>query len=447
MMVNQLAASKTTRTEPTGMDARLFRKLTWRIMPILFLSWVVNWIDRINIGFAHIGFQKDLHITEATFGIIVGVYAIGYLLLEIPSNLLMQKIGARLTLSRILLLWGIVTIATAFARTPTQFIVLRILLGAAEAGFFPGVILYLGYWFPSAYRARIMSRFILANAVSGIVGGPLAVSILGHMGNVLGMHAWQWLFILEGLPPIALGIILFIYLRDRPSEASWLTDAEKRAVQAALDADRQRHANTRHTSFLQAARDPRVLGLALTFCFSIMVCGNIVNIWAPSIIKQSGVMALSNLGWLSSLPYIVGVVTMFLVTWHSDVHNERRWHFAIPVVCAALGILLLPSLGHTPYAAIALLVVGTAGYLSATAVFWTIPSFYLSESARAGGIALINTVGQIGALVAPIVIGSLRTSTGSLATGLYIVAPVIIVGAAILVASLRPHMTRAQAQD
>jgi len=436
-----LAQSGTASLRPT-IDSALFRKMTWRIMPLLFLGWVMNWIDRINIGFAHLGFQKEFAITEAQFGVMVGVYAIGYLLLEVPSNILMERIGARKTMSRIMLLWGLVTVMTGFAQNPTQLIWLRALLGAAEAGFFPGVILYLSYWFPAAYRARVTARFILANAVSGMLGGPIAGRILSHMGNVGGLHAWQWLFILEGLPPMVLAFMLFCMLSDRPSEAKWLTEAEKASISVALEADRRIQQNVRHAGFWGAVKDKRVYFLAIAFCLAIMVAGNVVNVWAPSILRGAGVKNLGNLGWLSALPYVVGVFFMFFVTRLSDACRERRWHFATPALIAAFGIAMLPQVTDDATLAVATLVVCTAGYLCATAMYWTIPTFYLSESARAGGIAFINTLGQLGALGTPVLIGWIKTHSGSMSSGLYIVAGLVALGALIIVATLPASMTR-----
>ncbi|RQQ04451.1 MFS transporter [Burkholderia stagnalis] len=362
-MSEQVLAQSGSATYRPTIDRALFRKMTWRIMPWLFLGWVMNWIDRINIGFAHLGFKDEFAISEAQFGVMVGVYAIGYLLLEVPSNMLMERIGARKTMSRIMLLWGLITVATGFAQNATQLIWMRALLGAAEAGFFPGVILYLSYWFPAAYRARVTARFILANAVSGMLGGPIAGWILSHMGNVGGLRAWQWLFILEGLPPMVLAVMLFFMLSDRPSEAKWLTDYEKASINAALEADRRIQQNIRHAGFWGALKDKRVYLLAIAFCLAIMVAGNVVNVWAPTILRGAGVTNIGNLGWLSALPYLVGVFFMFFVTRLSDARRERRWHFALPVLISAFGIAMLPQAANDATLAVLVLVVSTAGYL------------------------------------------------------------------------------------
>ncbi|WP_447588274.1 MFS transporter [Aquipseudomonas campi] len=418
-----------TRTaEHSELDPALYRKLAWRIMPFLALCFVLNWLDRVNISFAHLQFKTDLNISDATFGIIVGVFSIGYLLFEIPSNLLLEKIGAKKTMTRIMVLWGLVTIASAFAQTPTQFYVLRILLGAAEAGFFPGVILYLTYWFPASHRARITSRFIMAIAVCGIVGGPLSTWILSHFSGLAGFSGWQWLFVLTGIPPVLAGIFAWYWLDDKPANARWLTDAEKRQIEQALAAERQQRAPGGHLNFLGALADRKVWCIILAYCLTIMCTGNVVNIWAPSIIRDSGVESLGSLGLYSALPYLVAVVVMFFACRHSDLRKERRWHFALGGLTAALALTLLPSQLDNPLSTLGLLVVLTSGYMVATAIFWTIPTYYLSDTAKAAGLALVNCCGQISSLLTPIMIGAIKTNTGSIAPALYIIAALVAAG-------------------
>ncbi|MBC2379970.1 MFS transporter [Pseudomonas sp. WS 5106] len=413
-------------------DQRLYRKLAWRIMPFLFLCFVLNWLDRVNISFAHLQFKTDLNISDATFGIIVGVFSIGYLLFEIPSNLLLEKIGAKKTMMRIMVLWGLVTIATAFAQTPAQFYVLRVLLGAAEAGFFPGVILYLTYWFPASHRARITSRFIMAIAVCGIIGGPLSTSIMGHFAGVGGFTGWQWLFVITGIPPVLAGLFAWYWLDDKPASAKWLSADEKAAIERALAHERQQRKPGGHTRFVEALKDRKVWFITLAYCLTIMCTGNVTNIWAPSIIRDSGVSNLGQLGLLSALPYVVGVCAMLWACRHSDVHQERRWHFALGGLTAALAMLVLPNFLFSPYSAIAVLTLMTSGYLVATAIFWTIPTYYLSDHAKAAGLALVNCCGQISSLLTPIMIGAIKTSTGSISLALYIVAALVAGGTLIL---------------
>lgn len=418
--------------DASGFDRHLYRKLAWRIMPFLFLCFVLNWLDRVNISFAHLQFKADLNISDATFGIIVGVFSIGYLLFEIPSNLLLEKFGAKKTMTRIMILWGLVTIATAFAQTPAQFYVLRVLLGAAEAGFFPGVILYLTYWFPARYRARITSRFIMAIAVCGIVGGPLSTWIMSHFGGAAGFSGWQWLFVLTGIPPVLAGLFAWYWLDDKPANARWLSDAEKRAIEGALAHERASRKPGGHQRFVEALKDRKVWFITLAYCLTIMCTGNVTNIWAPSIIRDAGVSNLGQLGLFSALPYVVGVGVMLWACRHSDLHQERRWHFALGGLTAALAMVLLPNLIAGPWSAIALLTLMTSGYLVATAVFWTIPTYYLSDRARAAGLALVNCCGQISSLLTPIMIGTIKTNTGEISLALYIVAALVACGTLIL---------------
>ncbi|MBK5007774.1 MFS transporter [Pseudomonas sp. S32] len=414
--------------DPSGFNQRLYRKLAWRIMPFLFLCFVLNWLDRVNISFAHLQFKADLNISDATFGIIVGVFSIGYLLFEIPSNLLLEKFGAKKTMTRIMVLWGLVTIATAFAQTPAQFYVLRVLLGAAEAGFFPGVILYLTYWFPARYRARITSRFIMAIAVCGIVGGPLSTWIMSHFAGAAGFSGWQWLFVLTGIPPVLAGLFAWYWLDDKPADARWLSNAEKRTIEAALAHERASRKPGGHQRFLEALKDRKVWFITLAYCLTIMCTGNVTNIWAPSIIRDAGVSSLGQLGLFSALPYLAGVAVMLWACRHSDLHQERRWHFALGGLAAALAMVLLPNLIAGPWSAIALLTLMTSGYLVATAVFWTIPTYYLSDRARAAGLALVNCCGQVSSLLTPIMIGTLKTNTGEISLALYIVAALVACG-------------------
>lgn len=413
-------------------DQRLYRKLAWRIMPFLFLCFVLNWLDRVNISSAHLQFKTDLNISDATFGIIVGVFSIGYLLFEIPSNLLLEKIGAKKTMMRIMVLWGLVTIATAFAQTPAQFYVLRVLLGAAEAGFFPGVILYLTYWFPASHRARITSRFIMAIAVCGIIGGPLSTSIMAHFAGIGGFTGWQWLFVITGIPPVLAGLFAWYWLDDKPASAKWLSADEKRAIEQALAQERQQRKPGGHSRFVEALKDRKVWFITLAYCLTIMCTGNVTNIWAPSIIRDSGVSNLGQLGLLSALPYVIGVCVMLWACRHSDVNQERRWHFALGGLTAALAMLVLPNFLFSPYSAIAVLTLMTSGYLVATAIFWTIPTYYLSDHAKAAGLALVNCCGQISSLLTPIMIGAIKTSTGSISLALYIVAALVACGTLIL---------------
>lgn len=418
------------RNEPAtsrGASDATYTKVTRRLLPFLFICYVLNFIDRVNISFAHLQFKQDLGFSDASYGLGVGLFFIGYVLLEVPSNLLLQKIGARRTIARIMVLWGLVSTSMMLVRTPAEFYIARILLGAAEAGFFPGVVLYLTYWFPAARRARITSILLSAVAVSGIVGGPVSGWIMGHMTGMFGLRGWQWLFLLEGIPAVVAGFVALVYLTDRPAQARWLSDTERALIEHNLQADEREKGSAAPHSFRRALADPRVYIAALGYMV-VPWAGSVLNFWAPSIIHKSGVTSVWHVGLLSTIPFLIGGLAMIVIGNSSDRWLERRWHFAMCAFIAALGIALLPLASTNWIASIALLTLATIGYLSAVSLFWTIPPAYLSGPAAAGGIALISCLGQGGGLIAPVVIGKVNELTGNLALGLYVVVAVLVTG-------------------
>jgi D-galactonate transporter len=405
----------------------VYRKVTWRLLPFLFVCYVFAYLDRANIGFAHLQFSRDIGMSEAAFGLGVGLFYLGYMLFEVPSNLWLQRVGVRRTLLRIMVLWGIVSAGTAFVQTPVQFYIARVLLGVAEAGFFPGVILYFTYWFPAARRARITSIFMTAICVSGIISGPLSGLILHVLSGALHLRGWQWMFLLEGLPSIVAGLFAFVYLTDRPEQAEWLSAAEKRFLIDELKHEAQAKAGRAHTSIWVALKEPKFYVLTFAY-FSVPWASIVVHIWAPSVIQKSGVTNLWHIGLLSAVPYVVGAAVMYLLGRSSDRMLERRWHFMVSTVLAAAGVALLPLAADNLGALMLLLCVATAGYLGMLSLFWTIPPAYLSTTVAASGIGLISTLGQLGGITAPTVIGFASTHFGSNEMGLYAVAIVSILG-------------------
>jgi ACS family phthalate transporter-like MFS transporter len=418
---------------------QLYRKVTWRLLPFLFFCYVVNFVDRVNISFAHLQFKQDLGVTDASYGLGVGLFFIGYVLLEVPSNLLMQRIGARRTIFRIMTLWGIVSAGMMLVRNPTEFYIARILLGAAEAGFFPGVVLYLTYWYPSARRARITSLLLMAVAVSGVVGGPVSGWIMANMSGIQGLKGWQWLFLLEGLPAIGAGIFAYFYLDDHPSDARWLSTEERALIVHNLVADENAKPARSPHSLVDVLKDPRVYIVALGYMV-VPWGGSVLNFWAPSIIHNSGVTDVWHVGLLSAVPYIIGASLMLVIGRHSDRYLERRWHFASMAMLTAAGIALLPGVSANWVMSIVFLTFATVGYLAAVSLFWTIPPAYLSGPAAAGGIALISCIGQAGGLLAPIVMGKITAITGSTGAGLYVVALVIVAGGLTVLIGLPSRM-------
>ncbi|MCG5071971.1 MFS transporter [Paraburkholderia tagetis] len=419
-----------------------YRKITLRLMTFLFLCWVLNYLDRVNVSFAQLQLKHDLGLSDAAYGLGVSLFFIGYILLEVPSTLLLRRIGARKTVTRIMLLWGGISTAMAFMSAPWQFYLARTLLGAAEAGFWPGIILYLSYWYPSKRRARITSRFLLAIAVAGIVGGPLSGYILQNFMGVWGFRNWQWLFFLEGLPAVVAGVVAYFYLIDRPQDAKWLTEDQKRIVIGALDEEGRGKPHNSPSTLLAALRDPRVYVIAAGWA-TVPICGTILNYWTPTIIKQAGVSNLLQIGFMSALPYIVGAIAMLFIARSSDLRLERRWHFVTVTTAGAAGAVLLTLVAKHWPAAIGCLSLVSISYFAAAAIIWTIPPTYLKGTAAAGGIGVISSLGQVGAFFAPIVLGWVKSVSGSFSAGILLVALLTFAGGvAVLIGVPREQQKR-----
>jgi len=404
-----------------------YRKITLRLMTFLFCCWVLNYLDRVNVSFAQLQLKHDLGLSDAAYGLGVSLFFIGYILLEVPSTLLLRRIGARKTVTRIMLLWGGISTAMAFMTAPWQFYLARTLLGAAEAGFWPGIILYLSYWYPAHRRARITSRFLLAIAAAGIVGGPLSGFILQNFMGVLGFRNWQWLFFLEGVPAVIAGVIAYFYLIDRPQDAKWLSDDEKHLILSTLEEENRNKPHDAPVSMLAALRDPRLYVIAAGWA-TVPICGTILNYWTPTIIKQAGVSNLLQIGFLSALPYIVGAIAMVYIARSSDLRLERRWHFVAVTTAGAIGAVLLTMISHNWQAAIGCLSLVSISYFAAAAIIWTIPPTYLKGTAAAGGIGVISSLGQVGAFFAPMLLGWIKSVTGSFSAGILLVALFTFVG-------------------
>ncbi|MBF6989072.1 MULTISPECIES: MFS transporter [unclassified Cupriavidus] len=411
-----------------------YRKIALRLIPFLALLFLLAWLDRVNVGFAKLQMLDDLRFSEAVYGLGAGIFFLGYFLFEVPSNLLLERIGARRTLARIAILWGLASMAMVYVQTPTQFYALRFFLGAFEAGFFPGVILYLTYWFPAARRASINGLFMTSFALAGVIGGPLAGLIMSGMEGVGKFASWQWLFLIEGAPSVLAGIATLFYLPEKPVNAKWLTPAEQNAVTAALEAEnRDGH---KHTSLKAAFTNARVwLCAAIYFC---IVSGNAtIAFWSPSVIKELGIADKLHIGLLSSLPFIVGTVAMVWSGMHSDKTGERRMHCALATLTAGVGLSLTGMLLGNAIAALCALSLAAIGILAAFPVFWSLPAAFLAGTAAAGGIALVNSIGNLAGFVAPYLIGTLKASTGSLASGLYFVAALEVVATLLVLTFVR----------
>lgn len=412
---------------------RTYSKVTWKLVPLLLICYVMAYLDRINVGFAQLQMKSELAFSDAVYGLGAGIFFVGYFLFEVPSNLILEKVGARLTLLRIMFVWGLLSAGMAFISSPMMYYIMRFLLGVAEAGFFPGVILYLTYWFPGSRRARIIAMFMSGIAIAGVLGGPVSGWIMNDMAGVAGLSGWQWMFIIEGLPSTLLGIFVYFYLVDRPEDAKWLTSSEQRILRHHLDVERaddpmpHHGAGKRHSAW-EAFKDPKVYVLSFSyFCF---ICGvYVISFWLPTFIKGMGVQSVLDVGLLSAIPYGITAVGMVLIGRHSDLKRERRWHCAIP---AFLGAVALVAMVHVPISNMPLgllfLTLASLGIITTMPIFWSIPTAYLRDSAAAGGIAFINSLGLVGGFVSPFLLGWIKTTTGNLSMGLYVMAGIMIVG-------------------
>jgi len=407
------------------LEQRAFAKAAWRLIPFMALLYVVSFLDRVNVGFAALTMNKDLGFTPEVYGFGAGIFFFGYFLFEVPSNIILERVGARLWICRIMLTWGVVSMATAFVHSATAFFVIRFLLGAAEAGFFPGMVLYLTYWFPTATRARFISLFLAAVPLANVVGSPISGLILDTEG-ILHLHGWQWLFLIEGVPSLILGFCVLNFLPDRPAKAPWLNAAEKDAVAAAL-ARENRHT---HSDFLPMLRDARVWLLAIPD-FGIVLGLYGLNLWLPQIVKAMG-YSNTETSFVVSVPYIVSMVVMVLWGMSSDVRGERIWHIASAALLGALG-LAAAALLHSTLGVLIALTLAAAGIHAALSVFWTLPTAYLGGTAAAGGIALINSISNTGGFFGPYIMGWLKGHTGGYSAGLGVLAGALTIAAVLVV--------------
>ncbi|WP_211951013.1 MFS transporter [Cupriavidus yeoncheonensis] len=410
----------------------MYRKIMWRLLPFLFLAYVLNTIDRINISFAKLSMAGDLGLSDAAYGIGAAAFFAGYILFEVPSNLYMQRIGARATITRIMLLWGMATIATSQVQSPGAFYAARFFLGVAEAGFFPGVILYLTYWFPAQRRGRITSVFLMSGTLAGMISGPLAAALMLHLDGWLGLRDWQALFVVEGIPAVLLGLLAWRVLDDGPEQARWLGPHEKALLARDLaDAGQERKA----TGMRHLLRDPRIYAIGLTY-LSIYACTNTIAYWMPTLIQGFGEQQVTRIGWISSLPYVIGLVGMFALARSSDFRLERRWHVAGIMLVAAGSFVLMGFMRGEMLWSVLCMTVGAAACLAALPVFWTIPPAYLSSGQAPAGIALISSLGGIAALLSPLAVGAIRTRTGDLYLAFDVLALLLVAGATAILSAI-----------
>lgn len=404
----------------------VLRRVGWRLVPFMSLMYLLAYLDRVNLGFASLEMSGDLGFSDQVFAVGAGIFFVGYFVAEVPSNLMLHQVGARVWMSRIMVTWGLLAVEMMFVQGKWGLFGMRLLLGLAEAGFFPGMVLYLTYWFPLRYRARMTSLFYMASAVSGLVGGPVSGGLLS-MSGVWGLKGWQWLFLMEGVPSVVVGVVAFWWLTDRPAKAGWLRQEERTWVEAEVERDGVAGERREHGRLLEALKDRRLW--VLTACyFALNMGGAASTYWMPRVFKEVTGWSDGRVGWLTAAPWGVTIVTMLLLGRSSDRTADRRWHAAGSLMVAAAGLAWTPFC-HSLVTAIVALTMATAGIASAVPVFWAIPGEFLRGRAAAGGIAAVNSVGNLGGFLGPFVVAFVRSRYQGFNGGLVVVAACVACGA------------------
>ena len=417
--------------------ASALRKVRWRLIPFLFLLYIVAYLDRVNVGFASLDMNRDLAFSSAVYGLGSGLFFLTYTLFEVPSNLVLARVGARVWIARIMLTWGVISTAMIFVDSPIRFYTARLLLGVAEAGFFPGLILYLTHWFPARERARTIALFMTATAMAGVIGAPLSSSLL-QLDGAWGLRGWQWLFLIEGLPAILLAPVVLRYLTERPADARWLTDEERAWLAREIDAEQ---ADTSHAIVtLRAALGSARLWIISLPYFCIVIAFYGVTFWLPQIVQASSGLGSATIVLLTAIPYVSAAIGMVIIGAHSDRTGERRWHVAVPCLIGATGFILTVLAPATPAFALATLSIAAFGIWGTLGPYWTLPIAFLRGTAAAGGIALVNSIGNVGGFVGPFLMGWIREWTGGFTAGLLTLAAILVVGAGLVLSiHVRPE--------
>ncbi|MER7080193.1 D-galactonate transporter [Saccharopolyspora kobensis] len=420
-------------TQTAAAADALYRRVSWRILPLLILCYTFAYLDRVNIGFAKLHMQADVGISEAVYGLAAGIFFLGYVIFEVPSNLLLAKIGTRKTIFRIMVLWGLTSAAMMFVSDAMTFYVLRFLLGVFEAGFAPGIIFYLTYWFPPARMAAAMGLLMLPGPIGSMLGGPVSSWLITNFEGVAGLHGWQWMFLLEGLPCVALGLVVWKTLADTPEQAKWLSADERELLRRdlAVDGHEGQH------SFRQVLRDPRVYLLAVGY-FCLISGLYAVSFWLPTILRENGLTDTVTIGLYSALPYAFAIVLMIVLGRRSDRTGERRLHSSVTALISAAALAVAAFTASDFAVSLIAIVVATACMWGSYTVFWSMPSAYLKGTAAAGGIALINSIGLLGGFVSPTLIGFVKDATGSTVIGLLSMVVLLLVGSIAIYANRLP---------
>jgi MFS family permease len=425
-------------------EDRVYRRVTRRLLPLLFIAYLFAFLDRVNVGYAKLQMQDHLGFSDAVYGLGAGIFFVTYLLFEVPSNLWLERVGARVTLLRIMVLWGLTSAATMLVQTPAQFYAVRLLLGVFEAGFFPGVVLYLTWWFPSARRARVTGQFMIAASVAGMIGGPLSGFVMTALDGAAGLAGWQWLFLVEGLPTVAIGIACYCLLDERPKDARWLDQRERAIVAAALAADTAAGGGARTGSAAQLAialRDAQVYLLA--FIYFCLVCGYYAfSFWLPTLIQARGVTDIAAIGWYSMLPYAAGCLGIVVLARSSDRRRERRWHVGGTTIAAAVAFALTTWPEHSIGSALFAFCAYAFFMSAAIIVFWSIPPTCLAGPAAPVGIALVSSLGISGGFASPTLIGYVRDASGNVDAAVYALCALLVVSGLLTLFALPARVLR-----
>ncbi|MFX9717400.1 MFS transporter [Acinetobacter baumannii] len=406
-----------------------YRKIAFRLMPFLMLCYFCAYLDRVNVGFAKLQMMSDLQFSEAVYGLGAGIFFIGYFLCEVPSNIVLHKVGARRWIARIMITWGILSGCFAFVQTEWQFYTLRFLLGVAEAGLAPGLLLYLTYWFPSYRRARMTVLWFIAIPISGMIGGPLSGLIMDRMSGVHGWFGWQWMFVIEAIPTVLVGLLVLAVLKDSVQDANWLTQDEKNLVKQELAQDNQHKED--HASVKEFIADKRLWLLAGIY-FCVVMGQYAITFWLPTLIRNSGISDNWHIGLLTSLPYMCAIVVMILAGRSGDHFQERRWHLIIPMCAGALALTFATLFASNLTLSLICLCIAASGVLTASSLFWMLPTNFLGGVSAAAGIAAVNSFANLAGFCSPYLIGWVTTNTGSNAIGMFLITAVLIFGASLV---------------
>jgi ACS family tartrate transporter-like MFS transporter len=421
MTTTTISAAGAAKSE---LETSTIRAISWRLIPFLVLAYFFSYLDRVNLGFAALTMNAELKFSPTVFAWGAGIFFIGYFIFEVPSNLALEKFGASRWIARIMVTWGIISALMSLVSGEWSFYILRFLLGVAEAGFFPGIILYLTYWYPAEYRARFLAAFAIAVPVSTVIGAPASGLLLG-LDGAMGLKGWQWLFIIEGVPSVLLGIVTWFYLTDRPERADWLTAEQKAWLASKLNAEIAAKQAAKHLTLGEALSSPKVIMLSLVY-FGFVGSLYGMQFWLPQIVKAFG-LTNAQTGFVTAIPYVFGTIAMILWARHSDASRERVLHVGAPLLLTAFALAASSTISD-PVRTMVVLTVAAIGVFCTFGVFWTLPTAWLSGTAAAGAIALINSIGNLAGFGGPYLIGWVKEATGNTSTGLLVLAVLPLIG-------------------